>query len=290
MSRRVVVRELDDIEARRLQIVRRGGAGPVVTWRRAPMALLLTRGYGRGGDRRGRIPQPEQGPRRSAQLQHRRIRVATPALRRRASPEIRPRAKRSDQEDRPGPPGRPRPVFPRRPPSAGPREPGSAPCCASTHSWRGKAGPGTSPRRRQPKASSLQEPTRQESSCSNSPACSPKPGQPAPRSGVRRRTSFDSTRCTSSLIPCQGSGSVPKPRSSPRSSARTSPPPAIWPPTPVTRRSGTSIRGDHSSVKGNKTLKLALFLSSFAPLKCKDHTSRTYYEKKRAEGRNTSRP
>ncbi|MBP2385405.1 IS110 family transposase [Paeniglutamicibacter kerguelensis] len=54
---------------------------------------------------------------------------------------------------------------------------------------------------------------------------------------------------------------------------------------PVTWRSGTSIRGDHSSRKGNKTLKRAFFLSAFASLKCKDHTSRTYYEKKRAEGK-----
>ncbi|GAA5227058.1 hypothetical protein GCM10025778_15910 [Paeniglutamicibacter antarcticus] len=39
---------------------------------------------------------------------------------------------------------------------------------------------------------------------------------------------------------------------------------------PVTWRSGTSIRGDHSSRKGNKVLKRALFLSAFASLKCRD--------------------
>ncbi len=54
---------------------------------------------------------------------------------------------------------------------------------------------------------------------------------------------------------------------------------------PVTWRSGTSIRGDHSSRRGNKTLKRALFLSAFASLKCKDQVSRNYYDKKRAEGK-----
>jgi transposase len=36
---------------------------------------------------------------------------------------------------------------------------------------------------------------------------------------------------------------------------------------PVTWRSGTSIRGDHPSKKGNKALKRAFFLSAFAALK-----------------------
>uniref|UniRef100_UPI00055CE3C5 IS110 family transposase n=1 Tax=Arthrobacter sp. H20 TaxID=1267981 RepID=UPI00055CE3C5 len=52
---------------------------------------------------------------------------------------------------------------------------------------------------------------------------------------------------------------------------------------PVTWRSGTSIRGDHPSRKGNKILKRALFLSAFAALK--DPVSRTYYDRKRAEGK-----
>lgn len=52
---------------------------------------------------------------------------------------------------------------------------------------------------------------------------------------------------------------------------------------PVTWRSGTSIRGDHSSKKGNKILKRALFLSAFAALK--DPVSRAYYDRKRAEGK-----
>jgi transposase len=52
---------------------------------------------------------------------------------------------------------------------------------------------------------------------------------------------------------------------------------------PVTWRSGTSIRGDHSSKKGNKTLKRAFFLSAFASLK--DPVSREYYDRKRAEGK-----
>jgi transposase len=52
---------------------------------------------------------------------------------------------------------------------------------------------------------------------------------------------------------------------------------------PVTWRSGTSIRGDHSSKKGNKILKRAFFLSAFAALK--DPVSRAYYDRKRAEGK-----
>jgi transposase len=52
---------------------------------------------------------------------------------------------------------------------------------------------------------------------------------------------------------------------------------------PVTWRSGTSIRGDHPSKKGNKVLKRALFLSAFAALK--DPVSRAYYDRKRAEGK-----
>ncbi|MDO5754022.1 IS110 family transposase [Arthrobacter sp.] len=52
---------------------------------------------------------------------------------------------------------------------------------------------------------------------------------------------------------------------------------------PVTWRSGTSIRGDHPSKKGNKTLKRAFFLSAFAALK--DPLSRAYYDRKRAQGK-----
>ncbi len=52
---------------------------------------------------------------------------------------------------------------------------------------------------------------------------------------------------------------------------------------PVTWRSGTSIRGDHPSRKGNKVLKRAFFLSAFAALK--DPASRAYYDRKRAEGK-----
>ena len=50
---------------------------------------------------------------------------------------------------------------------------------------------------------------------------------------------------------------------------------------PVTRRSGTSIRGEHPSRAGNKVLKRALFLSAFASLG--DPRSRAYYDRKRAE-------
>ena len=52
---------------------------------------------------------------------------------------------------------------------------------------------------------------------------------------------------------------------------------------PVTRRSGTSIRGEHPSRAGNKQLKRAFFLSAFAALR--DPVSRAYYDKKRAEGK-----
>lgn len=52
---------------------------------------------------------------------------------------------------------------------------------------------------------------------------------------------------------------------------------------PVTRRSGSSIRGEHASRRGNKTLKRALFLSAFAALR--DPVSRTYYDRKIAAGK-----
>lgn len=52
---------------------------------------------------------------------------------------------------------------------------------------------------------------------------------------------------------------------------------------PVTHRSGTSIRGEHPARSGNRKLKRALFLSAFAALH--DPASRTYYDRKRAEGK-----
>lgn len=52
---------------------------------------------------------------------------------------------------------------------------------------------------------------------------------------------------------------------------------------PVTRRSGSSIRGETASRRGNKSLKRALFLSAFASLR--DPASRAYYDRKRAEGK-----
>ena len=50
---------------------------------------------------------------------------------------------------------------------------------------------------------------------------------------------------------------------------------------PVTRGSGSSIRGEHHSRRGNKRLKRALYLSAFAALR--DPASRTYYDRKRLE-------
>jgi transposase len=52
---------------------------------------------------------------------------------------------------------------------------------------------------------------------------------------------------------------------------------------PVTRRSGTSIRGEHTSRRGNRRLKRALYLSAFASLR--DPASRAYYDRKRSEGK-----
>lgn len=53
---------------------------------------------------------------------------------------------------------------------------------------------------------------------------------------------------------------------------------------PVTRRSGTSIRGEHASRTGNRRLKNALFMAAFASLRL-DPASRAYYDRKRAEGK-----
>jgi transposase len=46
---------------------------------------------------------------------------------------------------------------------------------------------------------------------------------------------------------------------------------------PVTRRSGSSIKGEHPPKGGNKALKRAMFLSAFASLS--DPVSRAYYDK-----------
>lgn len=52
---------------------------------------------------------------------------------------------------------------------------------------------------------------------------------------------------------------------------------------PVTRRSGTSIRGEARSHRGNRALKTALYLSAFASLS--DPDSKAYYARKRAQGK-----
>ena len=51
----------------------------------------------------------------------------------------------------------------------------------------------------------------------------------------------------------------------------------------MTRRSGSSIRGEHPSRRGNKILKRALFLSAFAALR--EPFSRAYYDRKIAQGK-----
>ncbi len=53
---------------------------------------------------------------------------------------------------------------------------------------------------------------------------------------------------------------------------------------PRTHRSGTSIKGEHHRHGGNSRLKRAMYLSAFAALR--DPLSRTYYDRKRAEGKN----
>ena len=53
---------------------------------------------------------------------------------------------------------------------------------------------------------------------------------------------------------------------------------------PETRRSGSSIRGEHVSHGGNKRLKRAMFLSAFASLRS-DPVSRAYYQRKRDQGK-----
>ncbi|WP_198545749.1 IS110 family RNA-guided transposase [Actinacidiphila yeochonensis] len=52
---------------------------------------------------------------------------------------------------------------------------------------------------------------------------------------------------------------------------------------PATRSSGSSIRGEQPSRRGNKQLKRAFFLSAFASLA--DPVSRAYYDKKIAQGK-----
>ena len=52
---------------------------------------------------------------------------------------------------------------------------------------------------------------------------------------------------------------------------------------PVTRRSGSSIRGEHPSRRGNNPLRRALFLSAFAALR--DPISKAYYTRKINQGK-----
>lgn len=52
---------------------------------------------------------------------------------------------------------------------------------------------------------------------------------------------------------------------------------------PVTKASGTSIRGEHAPRRGNRQLKRAMFLSAFAALS--DPESRAYYDKQRQTGK-----
>ncbi|GFE19602.1 hypothetical protein Sliba_00550 [Streptomyces nigrescens] len=56
---------------------------------------------------------------------------------------------------------------------------------------------------------------------------------------------------------------------------------------PATRSSGSSIRGEQPSRRGNKQLKRAFFLSAFAALG--DPFSWVYYDKKIAQGKHHTR-
>ena len=84
---------------------------------------------------------------------------------------------------------------------------------------------------------------------------------------------------------CRGPGRS-RPRW-PRPWARPSTPAPSRPPTsgpaPVTRRSGSSIRGERVCRTGNKRLEHAMFLSAFASLT--DPVSRAYYQRKRDQGK-----
>jgi transposase len=52
---------------------------------------------------------------------------------------------------------------------------------------------------------------------------------------------------------------------------------------PVTRQSGTSLKGEAKSRRGNHRLKNAMFLAAFASLR--DPESKAFYDRKRAEGK-----
>ena len=52
---------------------------------------------------------------------------------------------------------------------------------------------------------------------------------------------------------------------------------------PVTRQSGSSIRGEHRSRRGNHRLKNAMWLSAFCSLH--HDRSRDYYARKRSQGK-----
>jgi transposase len=52
---------------------------------------------------------------------------------------------------------------------------------------------------------------------------------------------------------------------------------------PVTRQSGKTINGEHRPKRGNHRLKNAMYLAAFASLR--DPASKTFYDKKRAEGK-----
>ena len=156
---------------------------------------------------------------------------------------------------------------------------------------RGSAGPATSSRPWQPaERGRLRAPMPPASSWPDlARMLAQTAARPGPRSWPGSRHSSRPTRCTCSLISMPGVGIRTAARILTEVVGKEFATPGHLASyaglAPVTWRSGTSIRGDHSSSKGNKTLKRAFFLSAFASLKCKDPASRAYYDKKRAEGK-----
>lgn len=54
---------------------------------------------------------------------------------------------------------------------------------------------------------------------------------------------------------------------------------------PVTRQSGIPLRSESNSKRGNHRLKNVMFLAAFASFR--DPASKAFYDRKRAEGKNT---
>ena len=89
MAARVELREISNEEGNRLLRIVRRTSGSVVTWRRAQMVLLSAQGMD-ARHRPGHLHEPRQGARGDPQLQPRRLRLALPAVCRRATTDVHP--------------------------------------------------------------------------------------------------------------------------------------------------------------------------------------------------------